>query len=175
MKWLVGPRRIGKSTRSLEAAMNEGVDCIHVSPTLQMAHYQAEFCQTICVAHKLAVEVTQVYTLKIDGKYTIQFMGAEQLLQLMHQYVRVPKHLDDTDQILGMIFGYVKTASGTGPNYNWWPTKKSKAAWEKQIEKWRKEMSAEQFDAEFMGDWDASTANKDKSENQKRPHDTDAP
>lgn len=145
MKWLIGPRRIGKTTQIHKLLMQEKRDCVFVTFSTQAAKQSEElFCQ------EYGIKKTNGLYIESNGK-KVYFCGFQDYINHFAQnFERHPTYIDNLDQILPRMFGNLIAASATGPNYDW---HRPKWLGKSELERLKRELSQEQYENEFGKYW----------------------
>jgi len=121
MRWLIGPKRIGKTTKLLNVFLQDPRDAFYICPTWARAKSVCISARKICDQNKLYWEAT-TYNLEININGILKkFVSFDyfQSFNINQEQKNMPKFIDDTDSILQSMFNNVLYASGTGPNLNW--------------------------------------------------------
>lgn len=147
MKWLIGPRRIGRTTKLI-------MEFLEYPGSAVLYSYNKE------VLEKVHIPTILKYDSAITIKnYSFQYGGYHKILCTYVQDINnldlsnsailnLPKFLDDVDSMLKTQFGNISIASGTGPNYRW-PYVLSKEI----LEEMKGRVAPEDFQNEFTLEW----------------------
>jgi AAA+ ATPase superfamily predicted ATPase len=126
MKWMVGPRRIGKTYKLAEMVFNDKQDCIVVTFNQMAGKFAIELFKEMADSMELSYNVnhaTLEMTVGVSDmkRFKVMFLSYEFLnsKHIRPEVRRLPKYIDNLDNILERIFGNVRYATGTGPNYRW--------------------------------------------------------
>lgn len=162
MKWFVGPRQCGKTTRLIYEMLDSRKNSIFVGATWRMARFASDTCRDILQKHNVPFEFKIddarpgiSFVIKHSGEhvFTMKFMSSEELLEKQGLHADVPKYIDDADALLESTYRCVMMVSGTGPNYSWGTDKDFMDRHMHLLESAEKQMSPGQFEHEMLCNW----------------------
>lgn len=155
MKWLVGPRRIGKTTTLFEVAFKSPYSHLMIlSPTVTMAKNNMLLMREFLRQKGVSFDSSRL-DLNIETHETPprkwSFVGVNFFEEpaTAIEFRMTPKLIDDVDQFLANWFGRITHVSATGPTYDW-PTPLPP----EMIEQAKQQLPALQFENEILGKWE---------------------
>lgn len=151
MKWLVGPRQIGKSSKIRQLVFESHHKRVAIiSPTTHMAVHSLRGMSKF-LAEKNVNYVTDALNMTLDwDNRTVHFIGAEffERRSIDKSFRNIPKFIEDAEQLLEQFFGTVLFTSATGPNYKW-----KRSVPKEYIEQAFHQYPPEVFDQLIRGEW----------------------
>lgn len=117
MKWLIGPRRVGKSRKLLQELMNFSGDAVLIG--FNRASLKHIYFYMVRELYPEALINEKNMTIKFNG-YTKYFKTFKYLRDNSKSEIKsLPKFIDEAGYFLEEEFSNVKYISGTGPNFEW--------------------------------------------------------
>lgn len=155
MRFLVGTRRSGKTTKLLEEMIKHDGDCVYVGNSAEMCRIIRDQCLKILNAKRMAFK-TNAHNLVTDlGDKKLYFYTKDQVFSPYKKcsIKKLPKFVDNFEYYLKDMFGDVKYAAATGPNYDglWDITKNEEH--EASLKDYAGHLTEEQYESEFKSHW----------------------